>query len=62
MTEAALARQVSQLYGWQRTGARIQARVAKRHSSLDALDEDGAHFSSRRAWSRNISRFRVSFP
>lgn len=44
MTEAALARSVSQLHGWQRTGGRIQARVATFHKLLDQQDENGTIF------------------
>lgn len=44
MTEAALARSVAQLHGWQRTGGRIQARVATFHSLLDQQDENGTVF------------------
>lgn len=44
MTEAALARSVAQLHGWQRTGGRIQARVATFHRLLDQQDENGTVF------------------
>lgn len=44
MTEAALARSVAQLHGWQRTGGRIQARVATFHRLLDQQSENGTVF------------------
>lgn len=44
LTEAALARRVSQLHGWQRTGGRIQARVAEMHHLLDIAEETEVRF------------------
>jgi hypothetical protein len=44
MPEAALARRIALAHGWQRTGARIQARVAELHPLLDVTEENGVLF------------------
>lgn len=44
LTEAALARRIAQEHGWQRTGARIQSRVAAFHDGLDRVVEGGTAF------------------
>ncbi|RRH73823.1 DUF3320 domain-containing protein [Falsigemmobacter faecalis] len=44
LPEATLARKISQLHGWQRTGARIQARIASLQGVFDTSDEGGAAF------------------
>ncbi|MDS9469037.1 DUF3320 domain-containing protein [Paracoccus sp. MBLB3053] len=57
MTEAALARRIAQEHGWQRTGARIQARVAETHRFLDATEENGVRF----LWSKGRIVERLPF-
>lgn len=44
ITEQALARRIAQEHGWQRTGARIQARVADFHAGLDHGTEGEIRF------------------
>ena len=44
MPEPALARGIAQALGWQRTGARIQGRVAELLPLLDVTEENGVHF------------------
>jgi very-short-patch-repair endonuclease len=57
LTEANLARMVAQRHGWQRTGGRIQARIAELHSAFDLADEDGVRF----VWAKGSIADRISF-
>lgn len=57
IAEAALARRAAQMHGWQRTGARIQARVAEFDHLFDFTDEDGARF----VWEKGKVAARVPF-
>lgn len=57
MPEAALARRISQLHGWQRTGGRIQARVAALQGVFDVTIEEETRF----LWARGSVRDRVPF-
>ncbi|WP_035025616.1 DUF3320 domain-containing protein [Gemmobacter nectariphilus] len=57
MTEASLARRISQLHGWQRTGARIQARVAALQGAFDTTEEAENRF----LWASGTVRDRVPF-
>ncbi|WP_347138260.1 DUF3320 domain-containing protein [Paracoccus sp. SSK6] len=58
MPESCLARRISQLHGWQRTGARIQARLAALHDAFDITDEAGVRFLWDRGGIRNRAPFR----
>ncbi|TGN42174.1 DUF3320 domain-containing protein, partial [Paracoccus liaowanqingii] len=44
LPEASLARRISQLHGWQRTGARIQTRITALQDRFDHTVEDGVRF------------------
>lgn len=44
LPEASLARRISQLHGWQRTGARIQSRITALQDRFDIRAEDGVRF------------------
>ncbi|WP_134681523.1 DUF3320 domain-containing protein [Paracoccus ravus] len=57
VTEAALARMVAQQHGWQRTGTRIQARVAEFHPMFDIADEAGTAF----LWPKDAMQARWPF-
>ncbi|MBD9527431.1 DUF3320 domain-containing protein [Paracoccus sp. PAR01] len=57
MTEVVLARRVAQEHGWQRTGNRIQSRVAELHLQLDATDEEGTRFY----WVKGTTKDRVAY-
>ena len=57
MPEASLARRVSQLHGWQRTGGRIQARVAALQGVFDTTVEGETRF----LWVRGGVKDRVPF-
>ena len=57
LTEANLARMVAQRHGWQRTGGRIQARIAELHSAFDLADEDGVRF----VWAKGSIVDRIPF-
>ncbi|MDZ7908991.1 MAG: DUF3320 domain-containing protein [Gemmobacter sp.] len=57
MPEALLARSVSQRHGWQRTGARIQARIAALQGIFDTAMEGDVRF----LWIRGGVRDRVPF-
>ena len=57
MPEASLARSISQRHGWQRTGARIQARIAALQGVFDMTIEGDSRF----LWTRGSVRDRVPF-
>lgn len=57
MPEASLARRISQLHGWQRTGARIQARIAAIQGIFDMTMEGDNRF----LWTRGSVRDRLPF-
>jgi hypothetical protein len=57
MPEASLARSISQIHGWQRTGARIQARIAALHGIFEMTMEG----DNRLLWTRGSVRDRVPF-
>ncbi len=57
MPDSSLARLVAQAHGWQRTGARIQARIAAHHGIFDHTAEEGVTF----LWLEGAVRDRVPF-
>lgn len=57
MPEGSLARRISQLHGWQRTGARIQARISALQDIFDATMEEDNRF----LWISGSVRDRVPF-
>lgn len=57
MPQASLARRISQFHGWQRTGARIQARIAALQGVFDVTAEGDIRF----LWTRDSIRERVPF-
>ncbi|MDO5656755.1 MAG: DUF3320 domain-containing protein [Paracoccus sp. (in: a-proteobacteria)] len=57
MPATSLARHMAQLHGWQRTGARIQARLAALEGQFDVTTEDGIRF----LWTRGGIKDRVPF-
>lgn len=52
-----LARRISQLHGWQRTGGRIQARLSALHDTFDVTVEGNVRF----LWEKGSIRNRVPF-
>lgn len=57
MPETALARQISQLHGWQRTGGRIQARISALLGIFDTTTEEGSLF----LWPKGSVKARIPF-
>lgn len=57
LTDGNLARRVAQLHGWQRTGARIQARIAALHPAFDLTREEDVQF----IWPKDGVTARVPF-
>ncbi|MDO5604803.1 MAG: DUF3320 domain-containing protein [Paracoccus sp. (in: a-proteobacteria)] len=57
MPEATLARAIAQKHGWQRTGGRIQARIAAHHDMFDKTVENEIVF----LWTKDSLRDRVPF-
>lgn len=57
LPEASLARKIAQLHGWQRTGGRIQARIAALTGMFDTTDEWDIRF----LWIQGNVRDRVPF-
>ncbi|AVI58428.1 DNA helicase (plasmid) [Paracoccus yeei] len=57
MPDTALARRIAQAHGWQRTGARIQSRIAALHDDFDRTEEAGVRF----LWTRGAVRDRLPF-
>lgn len=57
MPDSSLARRISQLHGWQRTGGRIQARIAALHDAFDVTVEEDTRF----LWEKGSIKDRVPF-
>lgn len=57
MPDSSLARKISHLHGWQRTGARIQARLATLHETFDETVEGDVRF----LWEKGTVKDRVSY-
>ncbi|PWL16429.1 DNA helicase [Falsochrobactrum shanghaiense] len=57
MSDTSLARHIAQLHGWQRTGARIQARIAALAGLFDTTSEEDTRF----LWLKGSVKDRVPF-
>ncbi|QIM50045.1 DUF3320 domain-containing protein [Pusillimonas sp. DMV24BSW_D] len=57
ISELSLARRISQMHGWQRTGSRIQKRISSMDHVWESSNEDGTNF----LWSKGSLASRVPF-
>lgn len=57
MPETSLARHIAQLHGWQRTGARVQARIVALAGLFDTTIEEDARF----LWLKGSVKDRLPF-